>query len=117
MKESLDSTTRVLTTSVEKCTKDLDRLKFDLHEMLEQRTDTMNRMFDTELLTVRKRYTEACQGVEEAKDSVNRVFKLKVRSIKEKSAVFFAKLEMKLEENNTDVVAISKMFKNWQETM
>lgn len=85
--------------------------------MLEQRTDAMNRMFETELMSVRKRYTEACQGVEDAKDSVNRVFKLKVRSIKEKSALFFAKLEMKLEENNSEVMAISKMFREWQQTL
>ena len=40
-----------------------------------------------------------------------------MRSIKEKSAVFFAKLELKLEENNKEVIAISKMFREWQETI
>ena len=39
-----------------------------------------------------------------------------MRKIKEKSALFFAKLEMKLQENNKEVVAISQMFKEWQET-
>lgn len=77
----------------------------------------MNRMFESELLNVRKRYQEACQGVVDAKESINAAFRAKVRTIKEKSAVFFAKLEMKLEENNKETVAVSQMFREWQETL
>ena len=40
-----------------------------------------------------------------------------MRSIKEKSAVFFAKLDMKLDDNNKEVIEISKMFREWQETI
>jgi dynactin complex subunit len=35
MKEQLDTTTKVLTLQVEKSAKDLERLKFDLNEMVE----------------------------------------------------------------------------------
>lgn len=77
----------------------------------------MHRLFESELLSVRKRYEEACQGVQDAKESINTAFRQRVRSIKEKSAVFFAKLELKLEENNKEVIAISKMFREWQETI
>jgi len=66
---------------------------------------------------VRKRYEEACQGVQDAKDSINGAFRNRVRSIKEKSAVFFAKLDMKLDDNNKEVIEISKMFREWQETI
>ena len=41
----------------------------------------------------------------------------KVRTIKEKSAVFFAKMELKLKENNDDTLQISKLFREWQETL
>jgi hypothetical protein len=66
---------------------------------------------------VRKRYEEACQGVQDAKESINGAFRNRVRSIKEKSAVFFAKLDMKLDDNNKEVIEISKMFREWQETI
>lgn len=66
---------------------------------------------------MRKRYEEACQGVQDAKDSINGAFRNRVRSIKEKSAVFFAKLDMKLDDNNKEVIEISKMFREWQETI
>jgi hypothetical protein len=66
---------------------------------------------------VRKRYEEACQGVQDAKESINGAFRNRVRSIKDKSAVFFAKLDMKLDDNNKEVIEISKMFREWQETI
>lgn len=66
---------------------------------------------------MRKRYEEACQGVQDAKESINGAFRNRVQSIKEKSAVFFAKLDMKLDDNNKEVIAISKMFREWQETI
>lgn len=77
----------------------------------------MHRQFESELHHVRKQYEQACQGVVDAKDSINGAFREKVRTIKEKSALFFAKLEMKLEENNQEVLVISKMFREWQETL
>jgi len=117
MKEQLDTTTKVLTLQVEKSAKDLERLKFDLNEMVEQKTDLMMRQFELELNNVKRKYDDACDGVKEAGNSINGVFKKKVRSIKEKTAIFFAQLEMKLEENNQEVVAISKMFREWQETI
>lgn len=113
MRDTLEFTSRNLTAQVEKGSKDLERLKYDLHELVEQKTDAMHRMFETELMGVRKRYQEACQGVLDAKDSINAAFRKKVRTIKEKSAIFFAKLEMKLEENNKETVAVSKMFREW----
>ena len=66
---------------------------------------------------MRKRYEEACQGVQDAKESINGAFRNRVRSIKDKSAVFFAKLDMKLDDNNKEVIEISKMFREWQETI
>ena len=70
-----------------------------------------------ELQRVKQRYEEAIQKVDEAGQTIENLFKKKVRAIKEKSALFFAKLEMKLQENNKEVVAISSMFREWQETI
>ena len=70
-----------------------------------------------ELQRVKQRYEEAILKVDEAGKTIENLFKKKVRAIKEKSALFFAKLEMKLQENNKEVVAISGMFREWQETI
>ena len=51
--------------------------------------------------------------VDEAGEHIEVLFKKKVRAIKEKSALFFAKFEMKLEENNQEIVGMSKLFKEW----
>jgi hypothetical protein len=53
-------------------------------------------MFETELHTVRGRYDEIINKVREAGISLNESFKKKVSKIKEKSALFFSKLEMGL---------------------
>jgi len=88
-------------------------LKLDLFEALEQKYDIINQMFESELTKVRDRYEDIIKRVREAGLSLNDNFKKKVTKIKEKSAVFFAKLEMKLNENNKEVVAISNMFRAW----
>ena len=77
----------------------------------------MQRQFELELAKVKQRYEHAIQAVDEAGATIENLFKKKVRAIKEKSALFFAKLEMKLKENNQEVVAISSMFREWQETI
>ena len=53
------------------------------------------------------------EKVDEAGEHIEVLFKKKVRAIKEKSALFFAKFEMKLEENNQEIVGMSKLFKEW----
>jgi hypothetical protein len=70
-------------------------------------------MFEQELSKVRTRYEEIILKVKEAGEKLNETFKVKVHKLKEKSAVFFAKLEMKMNDNNKEVVAISQMFRAW----
>ena len=55
--------------------------------------------------------------MDEATKKLQDLFKKKVRNIKEKSALFFAKMEMKLKENNDDTLEISSMFRQWQQTI
>jgi hypothetical protein len=64
-------------------------------------------MFDMELKGVRTRYEEIIEKVKDAGAILNSTFKKKVGKLKEKSAIFFAKMEMKMGDNNNEVVAIS----------
>jgi hypothetical protein len=43
MRETVETTSRSLTNAVEKGAKELERLKYDLHEIVEQKTDAMHR--------------------------------------------------------------------------
>lgn len=45
---------------------------------------------------IKKKYEEAVAAVDKASQNLQNLFKKKVRDIKEKSALFFAKIEMKL---------------------
>ena len=117
MHDKVDMIERNLTMQVDKANRAVEQLKLDLFEALEQKYDIINQMFESELTKVRDRYEDIIRRVREAGLSLNDNFKKKVTKIKEKSAVFFAKLEMKLNENNKEVVAISNMFRAWQETI
>ena len=73
----------------------------------------MMKTFEQELVTIKTKYDETIQKVKEASENLRDMFKGKVQKIKEKSAIFFARMEMKLAENNTEVVEIAKMFREW----
>ena len=77
----------------------------------------MQRQFDLELSRVKSKYEDAVQKVDEASNTLKDLFKRKVKGIKEKSALFFAKMEMKMKQTNDEVLKISGMFRNWQETL
>ena len=111
--EALERESNLLNTGIEKANKDIDRLKFELVEVLDAKSENMQRQFELELQKVKQRYEHAIAAVDEAGHTIDNLFKKKVRAIKEKSAIFFAKLEMKLKENNEEVIAISSMFREW----
>jgi len=69
-------------------------------------------MFEMELAKVRARYEDIIERVGKAGMTLNDTFKTKVGKLKEKSAVFFAKLELKMADNNKEVVAISQLFRS-----
>ena len=88
-------------------------MKFELVEVLDTKQENMQRQFDIELSRVKSKYEEAITKVDEASRNLQDLFKKKVRNIKEKSALFFAKMEMKLKSNNEDTLQISSMFHQW----
>ena len=88
-------------------------MKFELVEVLDTKQENMQRQFDIELSRVKSKYEEAITKVDEASKNLQDLFKRKVRNIKEKSALFFAKMEMKLKENNDDTLQISNLFHQW----
>ena len=45
--------------------------------------------------------------VDEAGEQIEILFKKKVRALKEKSALFYARFEMKLEENTKEILGVS----------
>lgn len=64
----------------------------------------MQRQFDAELTRVKERYEAAVTKVDDATNTLAALFKRKVSQIKEKSALFFAKVELKLKESNDEVL-------------
>ena len=66
---------------------------------------------------MKTKYDDAIIKVDAATSNLKDLFKRKVIGIKEKSALFFAKIEIKLKECTDDVLQVSKMFHKWQETL
>ena len=107
MHDKVDIIERNISMAVDKTIRTVDTLKVELMDTLEQKFDQIQQMFDQELSKVRTRYEEIIGKVKEAGHLLNINFKKKVGKLKEKSAVFFAKLEMKMSDNNNEVIAIS----------
>lgn len=103
--------------TLEDQTKIIANNKIELGEDLKTRQQDMAREFEQEMYTVKQKYQEAIVKVEEASTTLQKLFRKKVGQIKEKSALFFAKLEMKLKESNDEVLKISSTFRDWQETL
>ena len=91
--------------------------KVELQETLNERQDRMKNTFDSELAQVKERYQAAVDKVEKQSKTLQELFRKKVRGIKEKSALFYAKVEMKLKEMNDEVVQVSNMYRHYQETI
>ena len=73
----------------------------------------MQRQFDLELSRVKHKYEDAIVKVDDASSMLSSLFKRKVKGIKEKSALFFAKMEMKMKQSNDEVLKISGIFRTW----
>lgn len=56
---------------------------------------------------MKQKYKDAVEQVEESTRNLKKLFKEKVKTIKEKSALFFAKVELKLKDQNADVLQMS----------
>ena len=91
----------------------MENLKFELVDILDQKQQSMQKQFAMELSRVKERYEEATEKVDMATKSLNDIFKSKMKVMKEKSALFYAKLEIKLQEQNKEVMGMSNLFRKW----
>ena len=62
---------------------------------------------------MKHKYEDAIIKVDDASSTLQTLFKRKVKGIKEKSALFFAKMEMKMKQCNDEVLKISGIFRTW----
>ena len=83
---------------LDKQKKIINNMKFELVEILDTKQENMQRTFDIELSRVKTAYDEAVRKVDYQSKTLESEFRKKVRLIKEKSALFFAKVELKLRE-------------------
>ena len=95
---------RTMLASIRTLNQTFTATKVELQETLNERQDRMKNTFDSELAQVKERYQAAVDKVEKQSKTLQDLFRKKVRGIKEKSALFYAKVEMKLKEMNEEVV-------------
>ena len=88
-----------------------------LNETLKDKQDHMRHTFDTEMVEIKTRYTTAVEKVDEQSKNLGKLFKIQVKTIKETSVLFFAKVEMKLKEQNDQVLQVTEMFRHMEITI
>ena len=96
MTDHVDVVEKHLTLQIEKANKEIDRLKFDMIDVIDQRHEQMMKVFEQELASIKSKYDDTIQKITNATEGLRDMFKGKVQKIKEKSAIFFARMEMKL---------------------
>lgn len=106
---------RTVTETLSRQKKTVDNMRFELVEIIDTKQENMQRMFDMELSRVKSAYDDAVEKVDYQSKTLESEFKNKVRAIKEKAALFFAKVELKLKSNNEETLEVSQMFRSWQE--
>lgn len=73
--------------------------------------------FDNETGELKSRYSIAVEKVEQQSKTLEQAFISKVKRIKEKSALFFAQVELKLKKQNDEVLQVSSMYRQFQENI
>jgi hypothetical protein len=80
--------------------KDLEKLKYELQDVIDSKFENINRNLETETKTLRETYDKLSSSLKVTNDEINNSFKGKVNTIKTMCATFFAKIEMQMTENN-----------------
>lgn len=74
----------------------------------------MQRTFQHELSNIKTKYEDAVKLVTEASENLGTLFKNKMIRMKGKLVKFFADIDIRMQQNNNDVVGVSKMMTEWQ---
>lgn len=84
-----------LNLQIEKLGRELERIKFDVNDVMDQKSDAMQRNFDVEIATIKDRYNSAVKLVTEASNNLGELFKQKMVKVKTRITKFFAETEIK----------------------
>ena len=79
---NIDGLEKHLTLQVEKCNREIERLKVDLVESIEQKMFQLNEFFVGETEHVKNQYTVCLERFNEAKSHLDTLFKEKIVLIK-----------------------------------
>lgn len=115
MQRHVDSVEHSLGMNIEKLSREIERLKFDLTDLIEQKQEQMQKNFTIELGGIKKRYEDAVNLVTDASANLGGLFKNKMVKIKTKTLKFFADMEIRMAETNKDVIGIGNIVNDWRE--
>lgn len=102
-----------LSLGIEKANKEIERLKYDLIDILENKHEVLLAKFNSELQNIREKYDDATKNVKAAGNELGTMFVEKVGKIKETCSTFFARADFKIDECNRDTVAIGNLLRGF----
>ena len=91
-------------------TKELEKLKFDLGDLMDSKFDGMTKNLEIRVKEMTDNYNEMSGDLKNTGKKLVTDFKTKMHEIKATVATFFAKIEVKVEKNETDTKQIGEQF-------
>lgn len=88
---NMDGLEKHLTLGIDKCNREIERLKVDLTESIDQKMAILNEFFIGETENVKSQYTVCLERFNDARSHLDSIFKNKITKIKTVCAEFFSK--------------------------
>lgn len=90
--------------------KDLERLKFELTDIIESKFEFITRNLDNQTKQLKLNYDTLTAALQKTGDELIDNFKEKVFQVKTMTATFFAKIELMVEKNSQETKNVGKQF-------
>ena len=94
--------------------KDLERMKFELTDIIESKFEFITRNLDAQTKRLKESYDTLTAKLEKTGEELNQSFLDKVFEIKTMSATFFAKIETMVDKNSKETKNVGKQFNQFQ---
>ena len=104
----LDQTEAHLTLQIDKTNREIERMKFELQDNLDQKHQIMQRQFVDELSHVRSKFDNAIALVTEASKNLGGLFQGKMTKMKDRIMKFFAEIRLTTESCEKSVYELSQ---------
>ncbi len=93
-----DGIEKHLSLGIEKINRELERMRIDLSESIDQKNEQMVSRYNSEIINIKEKYQDATKNVKQAGNEIATMFVEKVAKIKETCSSYFVNTDLRLDE-------------------